>query len=125
MFGLSFIKSRAFIGIIVILAFMAFTYKVYDVGYDAAISEASLEAYEAERKHNEEVDKLEKYFAEVEREYLEREAKNKKEFKKKYDSAIKRVSGYVKDNGYSNCNIGSDGVREVNDLLRGETSSNK
>lgn len=108
----------------VVLSFIAYTYKVYEAGYTIAISESSLEAFEAERIHKENIDRLEAEFSEKEREYLEQKVKDKKEFDYKYNSAMEKVNSYVKDNGYTDCNIGTDGVRRINDLLRGKASSN-
>lgn len=125
MINLSFIKSRFFIAVVMFFVFVAFTYRVYNMGYDSAVTKLSLVSFEAKIAHDEKVDKLEKAFAEQERLYLLEEAKTKKEFEQKYKTTVKVVTKYVKDNNYSDCNIGADGVQRVNDLLGGAPTEDK
>lgn len=125
MINLAFLKSKFFLCVVVFLIFIGFTYRVYDIGYYNAVYKLSAEAIEAKGVHDTEIKQIEDTFAKLEREYLEDKAQYKKYFDLKYKSAIRQVNSYVKDNGFTDCSIGTNGVQRVNDLLKGTTSENK
>lgn len=125
MISLVGLKAKLLVAAGVLLVFIGFTYKVYDTGYNNAVTRLSAQAIEAKLKHDEEIKALEDQFADMERQYLEDEIKNRKEFERKYNNALESVSGYVEDNGFTECNIGTNGVQRVNDILKGSTTKDK
>lgn len=125
MINLAFFKSKLFLTLVFILVFSAYSYKVYDFGYDIAVDKVSLEAFQKQEDYRKELSKMERAFNRLERDYLEQKEINRIETEKKTRVVREEIKVYVKDNNLGSCSIGTNGVQRVNDLLKGNTSTSK
>ena len=105
--------------------FVSTAYGLYYHGYKTAENEYRLVALQAEKRYNTGIKKVQDELYETERAWLEEEAKKEVVYRDRIKTVTKTIEKYVTDNDLSRCNVGVDGLRAINEAIRGTEGKDK